>query len=125
MGKRLRLYVARITDTEIKVGVSINPYNRVRQVGGELLFQTDFMHPQIALDIEYQVKRILSPYWSRANDYEIFRVSAGAILNAVQTAIALETIEGRPNGKIEKRPFQWQVCDGTVQTPAQFQEPEA
>ena len=124
MGKELRLYVARVTDTEVKVGVSINPYKRVPQFKGELLFQTDFMHPQLALDIEYQVKRMLAPYWSRPNDYEIFEVSAGALLNAVQTAIALETVDGRPNRKIEKRPFQWQVWDGTVKTPAKTQEPK-
>lgn len=111
MGKQLRVYVARMSPEEVKVGVSKNPYQRVARIQGELIFQTEFMHPQLAYDIEYQVKRMLSPYWSRANDYEIFKVSAGAILNAVQTAIALETNPGRPNGKIEKRPFQWQMRD--------------
>lgn len=124
MGKQLRLYVARVSATEVKVGVSINPYKRVPQFKGELLFQTDFMHPQLALDIEYQVKRMLSPYWSRPNDYEVFSVSAGALLNTVQAAIALETNADRPNGKIEKRPFQFQVMDGTVETPATNKEGE-
>lgn len=122
MGKQLRLYVARTGPDEVKVGVSKNPYERARKIKGELLFQTDFMHPQDALDIEYQVKRMLSPYWSRANEFEYFKVAGGAVLNAVQTAIALEQCEGRPNGKIEKRPFRWQIWDGMVEKPDQSEE---
>jgi len=114
---QLRVYVIRLSDTELKVGVSKNPYERNKALRGELIFQTDFMHPQLAYDIEYQVKRMLAPYWSRPNDYEVFEVSAGAILNAVQTAIALETVAGRPNKKIPKRPFQWQVWDGALDAP--------
>lgn len=119
---RLRVYVTRMSETELKVGVSKNPYERAKALRGVLIFQTDFMHPQLAYDIEYQVKRMLSPYWSRPNDYEIFEVSAGAILNAVQTAIALETVAGRPNKRIEKRPFQWQVWDGALDAPQKQKE---
>ena len=117
MSNQKRVYVTRMSPTELKVGVSKNPYDRNSALGGELLFQTEYMHPQLALDIEYQVKRMLSPYWSRPNDYEIFEVSAGAMLNAVQTAIALETNPGRPNKMIPKRPFQWQVWDGDMPVP--------
>lgn len=120
---QLRLYVVKLALDEFKVGVSKNPYERRKQVGGELIFQTEFMHPQDAYDIEYQVKRMLSPYWSRPNNYEYFKVSAGAILNAVQTAIALETVPGRPNKKLKKRPFQWLISDGVVKN--KFKDVEA